>query len=119
MGEVLALLLVAALVGAPVGWLVWKDRKRAEADQVGAAIRWAVNRRLRGESFLSVQVTPKTLWRPGRVVLSGPSGCEPLVEEVWSVVVEHLPANYDFVVRLPRPRMVQRRGEAEEHPRAA
>lgn len=119
MEAVLVLVLLGALVVARLGWLAWKDRKRAEAEQVGAAIRWAVNRRLRGESFLSVQVTPRTLWHAGRVILSAPSGCERLVEEVWSALVEHLPASYEFVVRLPRPRTIQGRGQPREQPRAA
>ena len=37
------------------------------------------------------------------VVLSAPSGYEWLVERVWPVVVERVPAGYDMIVKLEHP----------------
>ncbi len=104
MEAIIAVMLTSALVFGPLGWRVWADRKRARADSIAADIRWAVNHRLKGESLLSVQVEPKALWRPGRVILSTPSRYEWLAHRVWPVVVERVPAGYDLVVnRLNHP----------------
>src|SRR2546430_17434467 len=74
MAAVLALLFSASLIAGPLGVLAVRDRRRESAEAVLADIRAAVRRRLRGESLLSVQVVPATLTRPGRVVLSTPTG---------------------------------------------
>lgn len=120
MEAIIALMLTSALVFGSLGWRVWADRKRARADSIAADIRWAVNRRLKGESLLSVQVTPEALWRRGRVALSAPSGYEWLVERVWGVVMEGVPVGYDLVVKLEHPRTMRpSSGEAHRLPRAA
>lgn len=119
MEAMFAVVLTSVLVVGPLGWRVWADRKRARADSIVADIRWAVNHRLQGESFLSVQVRPEALWRPGRVVLSAPSGYDWLVERVWPVVVERVPAGYDLVVKLEHPGATSPSGEARRLPRAA
>lgn len=120
MEAIIAVMLTSALVFGPLGWRVWADRKRARADSIAAGIRWAVNHRLKGESLLSVQVTPEASWRPGRVALSAPSGYEWLVERVWGVVVERVPAGYDLVVKLEHPRVMKSSSwEAHRLPRAA
>src|SRR5947208_9773641 len=80
MDAVLALLFIAALIAGPLGVLAVRDRRRESAEAVLADIRAAVRRRLRGESLLSVQVAPATLRRPGRVVLSTPTGYEYLTK---------------------------------------
>ncbi len=107
---------VAVLLGivilGPLGWRLWTDWKRARADMLAADLRWAVNRRLNGESLLSVQVVPRSLWHPGRVVLSAPGGDAWLVEAVWPVVAERVPTNYDVVVRLTHPAASRRYREA-------
>ena len=119
MEAITAVMLVSALVFGPLGWRVWADRKRAQADSIVAPIRWAVNHRLKGESLLSVQVTPEALWRPGRVILSAPGGYEWLVERVWPVVMERVPAGYDLVVKLEHPGATRASWEARKLPRAA
>ncbi len=119
MEAMFAVMLTSALIFGPLGWRVWADRKRARADSIVAGIRWAVNHRLNGESLLSVQVTPDALWRPGRVVLSAPSGYEWLVERVWPVVMERVPAGYDLVVKLEHPEATRPSREARKLPRAA
>jgi len=96
---ILPLLLLAVLVAVPLGWRIRADRRRDRADLLSAEIRSAINRRLRGESLLTVEVTPETLWQPGRVVLWTPAGYESLAETVWRDVVDRLPRGYDLVVR--------------------
>ena len=110
---VLLLGLIGALFLGPLGWRVWADRKRAEADKVAANIRAAVNRRLRGESYLAVRVTSRGLTGPGRIVLSTPGGYDWLVEQVWSAVVPHVPPGYELVVKPGSPR---RQPAPEERP---
>jgi len=101
MEAVLALLFVAALTAVPLGVLAVRDRRYQAAEIIAADIRAAVRRRLHGESLLSVQVTPATFRRPGRVVLSTPSGYEYLTEAVWSTVASRLPSGYELVVTRP------------------
>ena len=82
----------------PVLWRMWLDHRWAEADVVGAEFRAAVNRKLRGESFLAVHVTARSLFRPGRIVLSVPSGYESLIQTAWPVMVSRIPAGYELVL---------------------
>jgi len=96
---IIPLVLLVALVALPLAWRIRADRRRDRADILSADIRSAINRRLRGESLLSVDVTPRTLWQPGRVVLWAPAGHEALAEAVWRDVVDRLPVDYDLVVR--------------------
>ncbi len=69
---IVALTLLAVLLFGPLGWLAWRDRRQARALAVRAEILWALRRAFRGESLLSVQVLPATLWHPGGVLLSVP-----------------------------------------------
>src|SRR3989454_7419219 len=103
MDAVLALLFIAALIAGPLGVLAVRNRRRESAEAVLADIRAAVRRRLRGESLLSVQVVPATLTRPGRVVLSTPTGYEYLTKAVWTTVARRVPAGYELVVTRPSP----------------
>ena len=96
---ILPVFLLVVLVALPMAWRMRVDRRREKADLLSADIRSAINRRLRGESLLTVDVTPGTLWQPGRVVLWTPAGYEALVETVWRDVVDRLPRDYDLVVR--------------------
>ena len=91
-------IVTATLFLGPVLWRMRLDQRRAEADVVGAEIRAAANRRLRGESFLAVQVTAPSLWRAGRIVLSVPSGHESLVETAWPAIVSRIPVGYELVL---------------------
>src|SRR5438876_2337687 len=95
---ILAMLLTGALFLGPIFWRIWLDRQHAEADAVGADVRAAVNRRLDGESLLAVRVTARAPWRPGRVVLSVPSGYQCLVEAAWPAVARRIPAGYELVL---------------------
>ena len=121
MTAIIMVVLVGGLFLGPLGWRIWLDARQARADAIGAAVRAAVNRRLQGESFISVRVTPQSRWRPGRIILSAPSGYEWLVEAVWRDVVSHAPAGYEIVVRTPDPRAMApaREVEARTLPRAA
>ena len=115
------MLLAGLLFLGPLGWRMWLDRKRAEADGIKAEVGGAVNRRFHGESFLSVLVTPRSLWRSGRIVLSVPSGYEWLIEAAWRDAVDRVPPGYDLVVRAGHARVSRSPSEAGagELPRAA
>jgi hypothetical protein len=101
MEAVFAVLFIAALIAVPLGVLAVRDRRHESAEIISADIRAAVRRRLHGESLLSVQVAPATYTRPGRVVLSTPTGYEYLTETVWSAVVKRVPPGYELVVTRP------------------
>jgi hypothetical protein len=97
-----ALAFIVALVGAPLAWRQWRDRQEARGLRLRAEVQAVVNRRLEGESVVSVRVRPDAPWRTGRVELSTPSGWEWLVEEVWVPVLTRVPPDYELVVRPPR-----------------
>src|SRR5207237_8390212 len=91
------IILLVAIVAAPLVWRIRADRQRDSADALRADIRNAVNRRLHGESLLAVEVVPKTLWHPGRIVLRTPAGYEDLTDAVWRDVARRMPFHYDLV----------------------
>jgi hypothetical protein len=95
----LPILLLVALVAIPLAWRIRADRRRNSADVLRADLRSAINRRLHGESLLSVEVVPKTLWHPGRIVLRAPEGYEDLTQTVWRDVAKRMPFDYELVVR--------------------
>ena len=95
----LPVLLLVALVAIPLAWRIRADRRRNSADVLRADLRSAINRRLHGESLLSVEVVPKTLWHPGRIVLRAPEGYEDLTQTVWRDVAKRMPFDYELVVR--------------------
>ena len=97
-------ILLVALVVTPLAWRIRADRRRDRADIVRADLRSAINRRLHGESLVTVEVVPKTFWHPGRVVLSTPAGYDELAETVWRDVSERVPAGYDLLIRTGRAR---------------
>jgi hypothetical protein len=94
-----ALLIGLVLVVGPLLWRVSRDRREARALSIRAYIQSLVNRKLGGESFVSVQVTPRGLWSTGQVVVAVPGGWEWLVEEVWPVLMARTPRGYELVVR--------------------
>jgi hypothetical protein len=95
----LPIILLLALVVAPLAWRIRADRLHDRADILRADIHSAVNQRLHGESLLTVEVVPKTPWRPGRVVLWTPAGYEDLAETVWRDVAGRMPVDYELVVK--------------------
>ena len=104
-GAVFAFLVM--LVFGPLAWRAVHDRRQARALAVGADVRYVVNRALGGESLVSVQVEPPTVWRSGRVVLSVPEDWRWLLDRAWARVLPRLPAGYELVVQqrpgAPRP----------------
>jgi hypothetical protein len=94
--------LVIALVALPLVWRIRADRQRDRAEIVRGDILRAVNRRLGGESLITVDVVPESLGRSGRIVLWAPAGSEGLVEAIWREVVRRMPAGYELVVRAGR-----------------
>jgi hypothetical protein len=115
MMTIVATLMVSALFLGPLVWRIWLDRRHAAADMIGADIRAAINRRLGGESFVAVRVAARSLWRPGRVVLSVPSGHESLVETAWLAVARRVPAGYELVVAATARGGVSSPGDFESH----
>jgi len=103
---------VASLIGlvlvvGPLLWRVSRDRRESRALSIRAYVQSLVDRKLGGESFVSVQVTPRGLWSVGQVVVAVPGGWEWLLEEVWPVLMARTPRGYELVVR---------RGEAARAP---
>jgi hypothetical protein len=99
----IAFLLLIGLASGPLLWRVRQDRRDARAQAVRADASSALFRALGGESFVAVQVQAPTLWRPGRVVLTTPSDWQWLLAPAWSSVVEHVPGDYELVVRPAAP----------------
>ena len=102
-----ASLIALVLVVGPLAWRVARDRSESRALSVRAYVQSLVDRKLGGESFVSVQVTSRGLWHAGQVVVAVPSGWEWLLEEVWPVLMARTPRGYELVVR---------RGEAAPAP---
>jgi len=92
-------LLVAALAFGPLAWRAWNDRQRARALLVRADVHRAVISVLGGESYVSVNVEPPSLWHPGRVILATPAGWESLLEAVAGEALAHTPATWELVVK--------------------
>jgi hypothetical protein len=99
LNTLIPIVVLVALVAVPMVWRIRADRRRESADVLRADIRNAVNRRLHGESLLAVEVIPKTLWQPGRIVLRTPAGYEDLTDAVWRDVAQRMPFDYDLVVK--------------------
>jgi hypothetical protein len=87
------------LVVGPLLWRVARDRSESRALAIRAYVQSLVDRKLGGESFVSVQVTPRGLWRAGQVVVAVPGGWEWLLEEAWPVLLARVPRGYELVVR--------------------
>ena len=102
-----ATLIGLVLVVGPLAWRVARDRSESRALSIRAYVQSLVDRKLGGESFVSVQVTPRGLWGTGQVIVAVPGGWEWLLEEVWPVLMARTPRGYELVVR---------RGEATPAP---
>jgi len=94
-----AVMVGLVLVVGPLLWRLSQDRSEARALAIRAYVQSLVDRKLGGESFVSVQVTPRGLWRAGQVVVAVPGGWEWLLEEAWPVLLARVPRGYELVVR--------------------
>ncbi|HEY3067963.1 MAG TPA: hypothetical protein VGL09_19405 [Methylomirabilota bacterium] len=103
----IAATLIGGLVVAPLLVAEWRERRADQALALRAVIDAVVRRDLGGDSFLSVTVVPKAPWRPGRVVLSTPSGYDWLVTREWPLVLREMPADYELIVRPAGERVVR------------
>jgi hypothetical protein len=121
MTTIVAIVLASALFFGPLLWRMRADERRARADAIAADVRAAINHRFRGETYLTVQVTPSSFWRAGWATLSAPAGFEWLLEESWRDVKSAIPADYDLVLRGGRALAVAspRAAEVRQLPRAA
>ena len=116
---VVAILLVGALALTPVMWRVWRDRREERALEIRAAVEAAVRRALDGESLVAVHVEAPGALLGGRVILSVPGGWDWLIREAWTSVIEHVPHNYELVVRAGDRRYAPTTEPAAALPRAA
>ncbi|HXG14922.1 MAG TPA: hypothetical protein VNK50_01685 [Calidithermus sp.] len=107
--DALGLLLIAALAVGPLLLRGWHDRRRDLALAVRARAHRAMVEALGGESYVTVAAEPPAPWRPGRLVLSAPSGWECLVERAAPRVLATLPEGWELVV----PRVALARGSVE------
>ena len=84
-----------------LGVLVWRghvDRQRQAADIVRADVHAGVTRALDGESLVAIKTQAPTVWRPGKVRLTTPSGYEPLIGRAFQTVLERVPVGYEVVI---------------------
>jgi hypothetical protein len=95
----LAVLLCGVVIIGPLAWRLWSDHREAKALQLQADINATVNRRLDGESLVSVHVVPAAPWRPGRVMLTAPHGYESLIDDVSAPVLRQVPEDYELVLK--------------------
>lgn len=98
----IAIGLVGLLFVGPLVWRTWRDRLEDRALALQADIQAAVNHALGGESLVAVRVRPGAKRDMGTVEMFVPSGWESMLEEVWPVVLSHIPAGYVLVFR-PSP----------------
>ena len=96
---VIASVIGLILVVGPLAWRVHRDRSESRALATRAYVQSLVDRKLGGESFVSVQVTPRTLRALGQVVVAVPGGWEWMLEDVWPVLLARVPRGYELVVR--------------------
>ena len=120
MTTIIVMLLTGALVLGPLLWRMRTDARRTRADVIAADIRSALRHRFRGETYLTVHVTPRSIGRPGRVTLSAPAGYEWLIEQAWRDVMSRIPAGHELVLKAGDA-AIGSRGETElaRLPRAA
>jgi hypothetical protein len=84
-----------------LGLLVWRervDRRQNAADIVRGDVHAGATRALDGESLLAINVQAPSVWRPGHVRLSTPSGYEPLIGRAFQSVLDRVPAGYEVVI---------------------
>lgn len=99
-GSIVAAGIVVLMIFGPLVWIVVKERRAERALAVQAGIQYAVDRRLGGASYLTVEAEPPTLWRRGRVVLAAPRVAAPLVDEVAPTALALTPSGYELVIVL-------------------
>jgi len=98
----IAMGLVALLFVGPLVWRTWRDHLEDRALSLQADLQAAVNHALGGESLVAVRVKAGAQDGTGTVEIYVPAGWENVLEDVWPVVLSHMPAGYVLVFR-PRP----------------
>ncbi len=98
----IAMGLVALLFVGPLVWRTWRDHLEERALSLQADIQAAVNHALGGESLVAVRVRSGAQSDVGTVEVFVPSGWESMLEDVWPVMLSHIPAGYVLVFR-PNP----------------
>jgi hypothetical protein len=98
LSDVVGLLVSVAPI---VGLLLWReqaDRRQVAAAIVRADVHAGATRALQGDSLLAINVHAPTVWRPGRVRLSTPTGYEPILGRAFQTVLERVPVGYEVVI---------------------
>jgi hypothetical protein len=98
----IAMGLVGLLFIGPLVWRTWRDHLEERALSLQADLQAAVNHALGGESLVAVRVKPGAQSDMGTVEVFVPSGWESELEDVWPVMLSHIPAGYVLVFR-PSP----------------
>jgi hypothetical protein len=119
LGVVVPILLVGALVLGPLVWRLWRDRREERALGVRAAVEAAIRRALRGESLVAIEVRAPMAFRSGRVILSVPAAWDWLIRQAWTSLIEHVPPDYELVVRTTGRALTPAVPPAATLPRAA
>jgi len=94
--------IVALLFVGPLVWRTWRDHLEDRALALQADLQAAVNHALGGESLVSVRVRAGAHDKTGTVEIYVPAGWEDVLEDVWPVVLSHMPTGYLLVFR-PSP----------------
>jgi len=101
--------LISMLFLGPLLWRARRDRLEDRALALQADIQAAVNHHLGGESLVAVRVVAGARRGMGTVEIFVPAGWDSILEDVWPVVLKHVPAGYALVFRpslapaRPRP----------------
>jgi len=98
----IAMGIVALLFVGPLVWRTWRDHLEDRALSLQADLQAAVNHALGGESLVAVRVKAGAHDKTGTVEIYVPAGWEDVLEDVWPVVLSHMPAGYVLVFR-PSP----------------
>ena len=98
----IVVVLISLLFLGPLFWRARRDRLEDRALELQADIQAAVNHQLGGESLVAVRVTAGAQSGTGTVEIFVPAGWEPILEEVWPVVLSRVPTGYALVFR-PTP----------------
>jgi len=98
----IAMGIVALLFVGPLVWRTWRDHLEDRALSLQADLQAAVNHALGGESLVAVRVKVGAHDKTGTVEIYVPAGWEDVLEDVWPVVLSHMPAGYVLVFR-PSP----------------
>ena len=95
----IVLALISVLFLGPLLWRARRDGLEDRALALQADIQAAVNHHLGGESLVAVRVVAGVRRGMGTVEVFVPAGWDSVLEDVWPVVLTHVPTGYALVFR--------------------